>query len=207
MHASTRKTKQEVVSEFRCNEILDAARKVFAKKGFADATMDEIAAACGLAKGTLYIYFKSKRDVYLRTLQHGATELLERVTANMLGVTGVRAKLRANIATRLEHAEDNRDFIKIYLTEFVNVTHPAAWSTKDLRDVQLKLAQGVEQVLRDAVAHGEIQPLDVATIAFTIQDMIRSLTTRRVLGASKKDRAEDIDILCNFIWQGIGWVD
>jgi AcrR family transcriptional regulator len=204
MHASTRKTKQEVVSEFRCNEILDAARKVFAKKGFADATMDEIAAACGLAKGTLYIYFKSKRDVYLRTLQHGATELLERVTANMLGVTGVRAKLRANIATRLEHAEDNRDFIKIYLTEFVNVTHPAAWSTKDLRDVQLKLAQGVEQVLRDAVAHREIQPLDVATIAFTIQDMIRSLTTRRVLGSSKKDREEDIDILCNFIWKGIG---
>jgi hypothetical protein len=58
--------------------------------------------------------------------------------------------------------------------------------------------------LRDAVAHGEIQPLDVATIAFTIQDMIRSLTTRRVLGSSKKDREEDIDILCNFIWKGIG---
>jgi AcrR family transcriptional regulator len=73
-------TKQEVVSEFRCNEILDAARKIFAKKGFADATMDEIAATCGLAKGTLYLYFKSKRDVYLRTLQHGAIELLDRVT-------------------------------------------------------------------------------------------------------------------------------
>jgi hypothetical protein len=79
--------------------------------------------------------------------------------------------------------------------------------TKDFRDVQLKLAQGLEQVLRDAVEHGEIQQLDVETIGFTIQDMIRSLTTRRVLGTSKKDRAEDIDILCNFIWQGIGWVD
>jgi TetR/AcrR family transcriptional regulator, fatty acid metabolism regulator protein len=203
MHASNKKTKQEVVSEFRCNEILDAARKTFAKKGFAEATMDEIAAACGLAKGTLYLYFKSKRDVYLRTLQHGSAELLERVTANMQGVTGVRAKLRTMIATRVEHAEDNRDFIKIYLTEFINVTHPA-WSNKDLRDVQLKLAQGVEQILRDAVAHGEIQPLDVETIAFTIQDMIRSLTTRRVLGSSKKDREEDIDILCNFIWKGIG---
>jgi AcrR family transcriptional regulator len=203
MHASTKKTKQEIVSEFRCNEILDAARRIFAKKGFADATMDEIAATCGLAKGTLYLYFKSKRDVYLRTLQHGTAELLERVTANMHGVTGVRAKLRANIATRLEYAEDNRDFIKIYLTEFVNVTHPA-WINKDLRDVHLKLTQGVEQVLRDAVDHGEIQRLDVETIAFTIQDMIRSLTTRRVLGSSKKDREEDIDILCNFIWKGIG---
>jgi TetR/AcrR family transcriptional regulator, fatty acid metabolism regulator protein len=203
MRASTGKTKQEVVSEFRCNEILDAAQKIFAEKGFADATMDEIAATCGLAKGTLYLYFKSKRDVYLRTLQHGATELLERVTTNMQGVTGVRAKLRTIIATRVEHAEDNRDFIKIYLTEFINVTPPASIN-KDLRDVQLKLAQGVEQVLRDAVDHGEIQPLDVETIAFMIQDMIRSLTTRRVLGSSKKDREEDIDILCNFIWKGIG---
>jgi AcrR family transcriptional regulator len=203
MHASIRKTKQEVVSEFRRNEILDAARKIFAKKGFADATMDEIAAACGLAKGTLYLYFKSKRDVYLKTLQHGITELLERVTENMHGVTGVRAKLRANIATRLQHAEDNRDFIKIYLTEFINVTHPASIN-KDFRDVQLKLAQGVEQVLRDAVDHGEIQPLDVETIAFTIQDMIRGLTTRRVLGSSKKNREEDIDILFNFICKGIG---
>jgi TetR/AcrR family transcriptional regulator, fatty acid metabolism regulator protein len=203
MHASIRKTKQEVVSEFRCNEILDAARKIFAKKGFADATMDEIAAACGLAKGTLYLYFKSKRDVYLRTLQHGSTELLKRVTANTQEVTGVRAKLRTTIATRVEYAEENRDFIKIYLTEFINVTHPASIN-KDLRDVQLKLAQGVEQVLRDAVDHGEIQPLDVETIAFTIQDMIRSLTTRRVLGSSKKNREEDIDILCNFICKGIG---
>jgi AcrR family transcriptional regulator len=203
MHASIRKTKQEVVSEFRCNEILDAARKIFAKKGFADATMDEIAATSGLAKGTLYLYFKSKRDVYLSTLQHGSTELLQRVTANTQEVTGVRAKLRATIATRVEYAEENRDFIKIYLTEFINVTHPASIN-KDLRDVQLKLAQGVEQVLRDAVDHGEIQPLDVETIAFTIQDMIRSLTTRRVLGSSKKNREEDIDILCNFICKGIG---
>src|SRR5271156_5016932 len=117
MHASTRRTKQEIVSEFRCKEILDAARKVFAKKGFADATMDEIAAATGLAKGTLYLYFKSKRDVYLRTLQHGCTELLDRMKTNMLGVSGVRAKLRVMIATRVKYAEENRDFIKIYLTE------------------------------------------------------------------------------------------
>jgi TetR/AcrR family fatty acid metabolism transcriptional regulator len=196
-------TKQEVVSEFRCNEILDAARKIFAKKGFADATMDEIAATCGLAKGTLYLYFKSKRDVYLRTLQHGAIELLDRVTASTEGVTGVGAKLRAIIATRVEYAEENRDFIKIYLTEFINVTHPASIN-KDFRDVQSKLARGVERVLRDAVERGEIQRLDVELIAFTIQDMIRSLTTRRLMGWSKNNREEDIDTLCSFICNGIG---
>jgi AcrR family transcriptional regulator len=203
MPKATRKTKQELVSEFRCTEILEAARKVFAKKGFVDATMDEIAAATGLAKGTLYLYFKSKRDVYLTTLQQGMTELLERVTTNIQEASGIRAKLRAIVATRLKYAEENRDFIKIYLTEFVSVMHPASIN-KDFRDKHLKLAQGIEQVLRESVKNGEIQQLDIETVAFTIQDMVRSLTTRRILGWSKKDIEEDIDILCNFIWNGIG---
>ena len=122
----TRKTKEEVVSAFRCAEILETARKVFAKKGFADATMDEIAAAAGLAKGTLYLYFKSKRDVYLKTLQHGIAELLEQVAANMQAAEGVRAKIRALIATRVKYADENRDFAKIYLIEFSSIINPGS---------------------------------------------------------------------------------
>jgi AcrR family transcriptional regulator len=203
MKLETKRTKQEIVTEFRCAEILEAARKVFAKKGFADATMDEIAAATGLAKGTLYLYFKSKREVYLRTLQQGVTELLDRVTTNIQEASGIRAKLRAIVATRVKFAEENRDFFKIYLTEFINVTHPASIN-KEFRDKQFKLAQGIEQVLREAVKTGEIQQLDIEAVAFTIQETVRSLTTRRILGWSKKDIEEDIDILCNFIWNGIG---
>ena len=78
-----KRTKQDVVSEFRSTEVLVSARKVFAKKGFAVATMDDIAAAAGLAKGTLYLYFKSKREVYLKTLQQGCAELLAQVATNM----------------------------------------------------------------------------------------------------------------------------
>jgi AcrR family transcriptional regulator len=199
----TRKTKEEVVSAFRCAEILETARKVFAKKGFADATMDEIAAAAGLAKGTLYLYFKSKRDVYLKTLQHGIAELLEQVAANMQAAEGVRAKIRALIATRVKYADENRDFAKIYLIEFSSIIHPGSIN-KDLRDLQLKQAKAVEQALRDGVESGDIQQLDVEAAAFIIQDMGRSLITRRLLGWSKKDAEEDIEFLCNLIWRGIG---
>ena len=48
--ATQPKTKQEVVSEFRCGTILEAARRVFAKKGFELATVDDIAEAAGVAK-------------------------------------------------------------------------------------------------------------------------------------------------------------
>ena len=55
------KTKQQVVMEFRRQEILDAARTVFARKGFADGIVDDIAAEAGVAKGTIYLYFPSKK--------------------------------------------------------------------------------------------------------------------------------------------------
>jgi AcrR family transcriptional regulator len=57
MTAIQRKTKQEMVAEFRVTEILDAARKVFAQKGFAETTVDQIAEEAGVAKGTVYLYF------------------------------------------------------------------------------------------------------------------------------------------------------
>jgi AcrR family transcriptional regulator len=63
-----RKTRHEVVCEFRCAEILEAARRVFGRKGYG-ATVDEIAAAAGLAKGTVYLYFPSKREIYLAALR------------------------------------------------------------------------------------------------------------------------------------------
>ena len=65
------KTKKDVVTEFRTSGILEAARKTFAKKGFHDATVDDVAAAAGVAKGTVYLYYRSKQDVYLATLKFG----------------------------------------------------------------------------------------------------------------------------------------
>lgn len=55
----------------RKEEILDAAQKVFFAKGLASATMDEIAETAELSKGTLYLYYKSKEDMYLAVLMRG----------------------------------------------------------------------------------------------------------------------------------------
>jgi TetR/AcrR family fatty acid metabolism transcriptional regulator len=48
----------------RRREILTAAEKVFAAKGYAAATVDEVAAAAGVSKGTMYNYFENKRDLF-----------------------------------------------------------------------------------------------------------------------------------------------
>jgi len=75
----TRPSKRDVVAEFRRGEILDAARRVFAARGFAAATVEEIAKQAGIAKGTIYLYYRSKTDVYAGAALEGLRELHEHI--------------------------------------------------------------------------------------------------------------------------------
>lgn len=59
----------------RREEILDAAQRVFFEKGLQAAMMDEIAESAELSKGTLYLYFKSKEDLYLAVMIRGIETL------------------------------------------------------------------------------------------------------------------------------------
>lgn len=59
----------------RRTAIVKAAREVFFAKGFMSATVDEIADRCGLAKGTIYLYFKSKEELYMSVMAEGMQRL------------------------------------------------------------------------------------------------------------------------------------
>ena len=56
---------------YRREEILDAAQGVFFEKGLHVATMDEIAEKAELSKGTIYLYYKNKEDLYLAVMMRG----------------------------------------------------------------------------------------------------------------------------------------
>ncbi|MGZ6971061.1 MAG: helix-turn-helix domain-containing protein, partial [Thermoanaerobaculia bacterium] len=55
-------TKKQVVEEFRCRAICEAAMRVVGRKGLAGATVEDIAREAGVAKGTVYLYFRSRDE-------------------------------------------------------------------------------------------------------------------------------------------------
>ncbi len=196
------KSKHDVVSEFRCGEILAATRKVFAVSGFNEATMDDIASAAGIAKGTVYLYFSAKKDIYLAALKQGLTELRDRTRTNMNAADGIQARLRAFVRTRIEYAEVNRDFIKIYHSEFGNLTNAAAHDS-EFQQLYLQQAKELEKVLRSAMDSGEIRRVRSDFAAFIIYDMVRGVMTQRLLEWSTVPLEEDIQLLNDLIWKGI----
>ncbi len=192
-----------MVTEFRCTEILDAARKVFAEKGFSETTMDQVAEQAGIAKGTLYLYFRSKRDIYMAALAQGIRSLNEDSRLKVEAATGVREKLRAFIATRVGYFEQHRDFFLIYHAEIGNLRIQPAPNEGEISELYLEQAQMLEEVLRTAVAAGEIRDLRPDATAFTVCDMTRGVIVQRLLGWSQSDLEDDTRDLIELIWRGI----
>ena len=64
-----RETRKKLLTERRKNQILDAAMEVFANKGFSAATIPAIAKTAGLAAGTIYIYYPSKRVLFIAVIE------------------------------------------------------------------------------------------------------------------------------------------
>ena len=197
------KTKQEVLSEFRCLQILQAARKVFAKKGFRETTVEDIARAAGIAKGTLYLYFRSKGKIYLAALREGILALHEKVRREVEAAPGVQDKLRAFIFTRLKYFEENLDFFKIYHSEFGNIFSPPAELHKDFKNLSTKQAKILELVLKEGIRRGALRRIQAAPMAFAIYDLTRGLIARRLLGWSKASAADDAAFIFDVVWKGI----
>src|SRR5580765_1829836 len=74
--------------EARPSEILDAALKEFAEKGYAGARMDDIARRAGVTKGTIYLYFENKEAVFKTLVRDTIGATLAGVTANARDVQG-----------------------------------------------------------------------------------------------------------------------
>jgi AcrR family transcriptional regulator len=200
---SSNRTKKDIVIAFRCSEILEAARKIFAKKGFRGVTVDQIAEAAGLAKGTIYQYFTSKQEIYLAALRQGVAELMEQTRQKVESAKGIRLKLEAFIQTRLNYMEENRDFFGVYHAEFGNITHLAAMN-KEFRVLYQRQLRFLESVLQDALQSGEIRSISIETAATVIYEGTRGLMLRRMLGWSNTTVEQDIESLVSILWRGIG---
>lgn len=78
--------------------IVDAAEKVFSDKGFEQATMDDIAAAAELSKGTLYLYFKSKDDLFAalssRVVESAVHDFENLATSAATGLAALQAMMQ-----------------------------------------------------------------------------------------------------------------
>ncbi|MEK6608928.1 MAG: TetR/AcrR family transcriptional regulator [Myxococcota bacterium] len=107
--------RRDIAKKARRRRIQRAAKKIFSDRGFLGATMDDIAARSGLSVGALYLYFKSKEELYVSLLGE-VFELLTRELARIVALAcGARGKMTEvwELLVRLsaKHPESHQIFL------------------------------------------------------------------------------------------------
>jgi TetR/AcrR family fatty acid metabolism transcriptional regulator len=94
--------------------ILRAAVRVFAKNGFYDTRVSEVAKAAGVADGTIYLYFKSKDELLLSLFEDRVETLLSHMKTELSKCASAPAKLRRIIEIQLGILEGERDLAEVF---------------------------------------------------------------------------------------------
>jgi AcrR family transcriptional regulator len=198
--------RRQVLTDLRRNEILAAAIKVFGKKGFAATCVEDIASAADIAKGTLYLYFESKQDIYATAVRLAFAQLQALTGERIKSVQGVRDRLAVAISVRLDFWHQQRNLYRLLITVGREPQHKG--QTHEL------LRLGHEQflaILKEGRAAGEIPKLDAGghkqdldALAWAILDMVRGCSERRVEKQTGSTPQEDAAWIATFALRQLG---
>ena len=139
----------------RREEILGAARRVFATRGFRGTTMADIAEEAGVALGTIYLYFVSKEDVFA-ALNQRFNELITAALTNVPPATSLDETVRLRINNVFATCAQNRDLVRLVVLN----TDPESDVTKRLRQNNERRNGPMVRVLTEAMREGQIRVAD-----------------------------------------------
>lgn len=107
--------RKEREKEQRRNEITNAAEKLFFSKGYDSVSMDEIADAAEVSKGTLFVYFKNKESLFFAVVLRGARNLNAMVEENLKSCKTSLEALDAIASTYFDFVNKYQDYHRAYL--------------------------------------------------------------------------------------------
>jgi len=198
------KTRRQALTEFRETEILRAARKVFADHGFAAATIEMIAAEAGVAKGTLYLYYTSKDEIFWMALSSRFREMLAQSRREVEAATGTEEKIRAALRVRFEFLRSDEQFLRMYLTEFGQICGPGGAHREPMREMYRESAEYLADVLAAGITAGELKQLDPLETAMALIELTKAVFAMRFSGLAGQNANFDGErFVFELFWNGV----
>jgi AcrR family transcriptional regulator len=191
----------EQMREATRRRIIHQAAGEFARLGFDQANINVIAEQAGIGKGTIYLYFENKRDLFLVMLRFIAREHLAVVRSALAPDGTLRQRLQRLFRAFAHLAEEERDSFNVYMSALYGVNRAfQAEATKLLRDYVAVIALMLEQCR----ARGEIHCHDVEATALMILSLTESyVLSAKVLGQPEHIIVQQADTVAELILRGI----
>jgi AcrR family transcriptional regulator len=159
-------TDEEDRKEQRRKLIMRAALKIISRKGYNPTALEEVAQEAGIAKGTLYLYFKDKEDLMYNTIMYVLDHLKERMIERIPRNLPPLETLERIASILFEYFLENDEFYNTYLTVLnyhllSNYTHlfeGMVARKRELYDFEFQL---VEQAKEQGLVREDIPTMDI----------------------------------------------
>ncbi len=192
----------EQMREATRHRIMRVAASEFARLGFDQANINVIAEQAGIGKGTIYLYFENKRDLFLEMLRHIAQAQLTVIRAALAPEGTLQQRLERLFRAFAHLAEEESDSFNVYMSALYGVNRAfQAEATKLLRDYVAVIALMLEQ----SQARGEIHCHQVEATALMVLSLTESyVLSARVLGQSEQTLVKQASFIADLVLRGIG---
>jgi AcrR family transcriptional regulator len=150
---------KEVIRDFRRDQLIDVARRLFGERGTTDVSIDEIAAEAGVARSTVYVYF-ANRDELLRACLKGMHDQLLEDIADTWEEEEPARRLESLIKGMLERIDDDPAFFRLALVTQGTVVQGGEAVGTELALISLNIARLMRDLYLDGVASGAFRDID-----------------------------------------------
>lgn len=152
-------------TEARRRAILLAAARVFSQKGYANATMDDVASLLGVSKVAVYYHFRSKEELHREVRIIAISDSLERLNAIVSRGAPPESTLRAVVRDLISHVFVDLDKYAILSRSFNRASGPA---DQEILDLQRGYRHFVVGILEDGIRNGVFADRDPHLMALTL---------------------------------------
>jgi AcrR family transcriptional regulator len=192
----------EQMREATRQRIMRVAASEFARLGFDQANINVIAEQAGIGKGTIYLYFENKRDLFLAMLRSIAQAQLTVIRASLAPEGTLRQRLERLFRAFAHLAEEESDNFNVYMSALYGVNRAfQTEATKLLRDYVAVIALMLEQ----SQARDEIRTQQIEAAALQVLSLTESyVLSARVLGQSERTIVGQAGQVADLILRGIG---
>lgn len=144
----------------RRDSIVAAAARIFAESGYDDTEMERVAAALGVAKGTIYLYFNSKQELFFACVDEGMRAMQQAVFAARDAGGEPLARISKSVRAYLEFFDEHPHFVELLMQEraiFKNRERPTYFKYRDANRGSWR--DFYSQLIANGIVRGDL-PLD-----------------------------------------------
>ena len=200
---SVRRAISDEEKEGRRTDILAAAKKVFARKGYHATTIADIARAAKLSYGSIYWYFDSKDALFHALMEAEGQALRDHVTEALLTTPGrgsPDAPFRAAVRTTFEFFEADRALVKLLFRDSYALGDRFE---KHLFGIFERFIADIEEIIEDAQRRGRVVDAPPRMVAYAVAALIGQVAHRRLVTDDGQSAAAAADFVVSLLLNGL----